>query len=214
MTISTNGKRLFIARHGETIFNLVGRMQGMDAHTPLTWDGCVQATMMGRALTPHLCKDAPLRLLASPSGRTLQTLALITGQTGHDWHEHHTDHRLREIDIGEWEGRFYKEITEEIGNFIDIEHHLFSRIAPGGESYPQIAERLHTWIGEQDFAQDMLIISHGMTARVLRGILRGLEPLAGYGAPIAPSLSQGSMVMICDGEEELIVSGDGSGEKA
>jgi probable phosphoglycerate mutase len=95
-----------------------------------------------------------------------------------------------------------------------MEHHLFSRIAPGGESYPQIAERLHQWISEQDFAQDMLIISHGMTARVLRGILRELEPLADYGAPIAPSLSQGSMVMICDGEEELIVSGDGSGEKA
>lgn len=214
MTISTNGNRLFIARHGETIFNLVGRMQGMDAHTPLTWDGCVQATMMGRALATHVDKDAPLKLLASPSGRTLQTLALIVQQTGHDWHTHQTDTRLREIDIGAWEGRFYTEIAEEVGNFVDMEHHLFSCIAPEGESYPQIAERLHQWISEQDFAQDILIISHGMTARVLRGILRGLEPLAAYGTPIAPSLSQGSMVMICNGEEELIVSGDGSGEKA
>ena len=31
--ISTNGKRLFIARHGETIFNLAGRIQGEHVHT-------------------------------------------------------------------------------------------------------------------------------------------------------------------------------------
>jgi len=186
----------------------------MDAHTPLTWEGCVQATMMGRALFPHVDADSPLRLMASPSGRTLQTMALVAAETGHDWHDHTTDGRLREIDIGEWEGRYYRDIAADIGDFVDIEHHLFTRVAPGGENYPQIAARLSEWISEQDFAQDMLIISHGMTARVLRGILRGLDPLSGYDVPIAPSLSQGSMVMICDGVETLIVSGDGSGEKA
>ena len=42
--ISTGGKRVFIARHGETVFNKIARMQGQaELHTPLTWDGCVQA---------------------------------------------------------------------------------------------------------------------------------------------------------------------------
>ncbi len=214
MGISTNGKRLFIARHGETVFNAVGRMQGMDAHTPLTWEGCVQATMMGRALASHVDGGAQLKLMASPSGRTLQTLALVAAETGHDWHDHTTDKRLREIDIGEWEGAYYKDIIADIGDFIDMEHHLFTRVAPGGENYAQIVPRLTEWLSEQEFAQDTLIISHGMTARVLRGILRGLDPIAQYDAPIAPTLSQGSMVMIRDGEEELILSGDGSGEKA
>ena len=45
--IDTNGKRLFIARHGETIFNLAGRIQGDHVHTPLTRTGFAQADEMG-----------------------------------------------------------------------------------------------------------------------------------------------------------------------
>ena len=44
--------------------------------------------------------------------------------------------------------------------------------------------------------------------------LLGLEPLEGFGAPIAPGLAQGSMVMICDGVETLVVDGAGVGEQA
>jgi glucosyl-3-phosphoglycerate phosphatase len=212
MGISTNGKRLFIARHGETVFNAVGRMQGMDAHTPLTWDGCVQALMMGRALAPRI--DGPVQLVASPSGRTLQTLGLVVGETTLDWHNHTTDNRLREIDVGEWEGRYYKDIAPDIGTLMDMEHKLFLTVAPDGEDYNAVAVRLRGWLAEQVFDQDMLIISHGMTARVLRGILLGMNILEPFGAPIARSLSQGSMVMIRDGVEEIIVSGDGSGEQA
>lgn len=212
--INTNGKRLFIARHGETVFNAVARMQGMDAHTPLTWDGCEQAAKMGEALRGHVSDPASLTLLASPSGRTLQTLALITAEINADWHDHVTDHRLREIDIGEWEGRYYHDIHAEIGDFIDEERKLFTKPAPGGEDYAQVAARLHQWIADQEFQQDMLIISHGMTARVLRGILCGHPAIEEFSAPMARSLSQGSMVVIRDGEEELIISGDGSGERA
>ncbi len=196
------------------MFNRAGRMQGMTAHTPLTWDGCVQATKMGRALAPYVENDCPLSLCASPSGRTLQTLALITEQIGHNWHAHNVDNRLREIDIGDWEGRFYTDVLAEFGDFVDKENHLFNRVAPKGENYAQIAARMREWIGEQTFENDMLIITHGMSARVLRGVLCALDQLEGYDAPIAPSLSQGSMVMICEGEEELIISGDGSDEKA
>ena len=39
--------RFFIARHGETVFNASGRMQGEAAHTPLTRAGFVQADRMG-----------------------------------------------------------------------------------------------------------------------------------------------------------------------
>jgi probable phosphoglycerate mutase len=53
-----------------------------------------------------------------------------------------------------------------------------------------------------------------MTARVLRGLLLGVEPMAQFRAPIAPSLAQGSMVMIRDGVEELVIDGSGQGERA
>ncbi len=214
MGISTNGKRLFIARHGETVFNAVGRMQGMDAHTPLTWEGCEQALRMGEALRSHVSDPASLRLVASPSGRTLQTLALVVAEINADWHSHQTDARLREIDVGEWEGQYYHALFPDPSKLMDAEHKLFKIAAPGGEDYVAVAARLQMWLGEQDFASDMLVISHGMTARVLRGLLLGLPDLASFGAPVAPSLAQGSMVMIRDGVEQLVIDGAGAGEQA
>jgi glucosyl-3-phosphoglycerate phosphatase len=214
MSISTNGKRIFIARHGETVFNAAARMQGMDAHTPLTWAGCEQAVKMGEALRGHVDDAGALQLMASPSGRTLQTLALITAEIGADWHAHETDHRLREIDIGEWEGEYYADLFPNIEDMFDAEHKLFKQYAKQGEDYVAVAARLREWLQDQAFERDMLVISHGMTARVLRALMLGMPLLEGFGAPIARSLSQGSMVMICDGQEELVISGDGSGEKA
>ena len=214
MMYSTNGKRLFIARHGETVFNAAGRMQGMYAHTPLTREGCEQATIMGAALKPHVAGGAPLSLISSPAGRTLQTLALVVEATGHDYHSNDSDVRLREIDVGEWEGRYYRDVAPDIATLMDPVHRLFIVKAPGGEDYRDVAERVTEWLGQQTFEQDMLIITHGMTARVLRGILLGLEPLEGFGAPIAPGLAQGSMVTICDGVETIVVDGAGVGERA
>lgn len=203
----TNGKRVFIARHGETVYNAAGRMQGMYAHTPLTREGCDQATDMGVALKRQIADDAPLVLISSPAGRALQTLALVVEELGRDYHSNDTDVRLREIDIGEWEGNYYKDIAPDIGTLMDKTHWLFIKKAPGGEDYRDVAERVSEWLGEQDFQSDTLIITHGMTARVLRGILLGLPLLEGFGAPIADSLPQGSMVSICDGVETLVIDG-------
>jgi broad specificity phosphatase PhoE len=214
MTISTNGKRLFIARHGETVFNAAGRMQGMYAHTPLTREGCEQASTMGAALKRHVDDATPLALISSPAGRTLQTLALVVEELGRDWHDNDTDVRLREIDVGDWDGCYYKDIAPDIRSIMDMEHKLFIKKAPGGEDYRDVAERVSEWLSEQAFEADMLVITHGMTARVLRGILLGLEPLEGFGAPIASGLAQGSMVMIRDGIETLVVDGAGMGDRA
>ena len=41
---------LYLARHAETVFNRHRRMQGNEAHTPLTRDGIAQAEAMGAAL--------------------------------------------------------------------------------------------------------------------------------------------------------------------
>ena len=214
MTWSTNGKRVFIARHGETVFNAAGRMQGMYAHTPLTREGCEQATTMGAALKPRVSGGAPLSLISSPAGRTLQTLALVVEETGHDYHSNDSDVRLREIDVGEWEGQYYRDVAPDMSTLMDPVHRLFIVKAPGGEDYRDVTERVTEWLSQQAFDHDMLIITHGMTARVLRGILLGLEHLEGFGAPIAPGLAQGSMVMICEGVETLVIDGAGVGERA
>ena len=215
MGISTNNRRLFIARHGETVFNKVARMQGQaELHTPLTWEGCVQAREMGKALSGYLGTDTRPQLWSSTAGRALQTLALIAEEINADWHQTNRDDRLLEIDVGRWSSRTYADISAEIGPIVDMEHKLFSVRPDGGEYYEDVAARLLQWINELPLDEDMLIICHGMTARVLRGVLLGIEPMERFGAPIAPSLAQGSMVMIRDGVEELVIDGSGQGERA
>ena len=212
----TNGKRLYIARHGETVYNAVARMQGQQAlHTPLTRAGFLQADAMGRAVAPWFGgKPAPI-LWSSTAGRALQTLAIVAEHVGADWHQTKADDRLQEIDVGDWSERTYAEIAEMSGPIIDHEHHLFAIKPPNGEWYDDIAFRLSSWIDEAMAEPgDAIVLMHGMSARVLRGLLLGLPNLPTFDAPIAESLPQGSMVMICDGVEQVVTLGEGAGEKA
>lgn len=200
--------RVFIARHGETVFNAAGRMQGSAQDTPLTRAGFAQAEAMGAALATYLGTGQSLRLYASPSGRALQTLAVVTEHIGADWHHATHDARLMEIDVGAWGGRTYAEIIAEQGEIMDRAATLFSVRPPGGEWYDDIAARLSDWIAAtRDDRDDRLVIMHGMSSRVLRGILLGLPVDPAFSAPIAPGLPQGTLVMIGNGAETIIKAG-------
>ena len=197
--------RIFIARHGETVFNAAKRMQGDQLDTPLTRKGFAQAEGMGVALSNWLGTRQTLSLYSSPSGRALQTLAIIAEHIGADWHGATHDARLQEIDVGEWAGRTYADIMAEQGEILDPHIALFSKRPPGGEWYDEIAARLQGWIDDTvQMRGDRLVIMHGMSSRVLRGMLLGLpvDPL--WKAPVAPSLPQGTIVMIGNGEEKII----------
>ena len=196
--------RLFIARHGQTVFNAAGRMQGATPHTPLTRAGFAQAEAMGEALRRRLGPSPRLELWASPTGRALQTLAVIAEHLELDWHEARTDERLAEIDVGEWAGRYYRDIVAEIGTIVDAEAALFSRRAPGGEWYDDIAVRLQSWLEDQDSPDERLLVMHDMSSRVLRGLLTRSPPRPHYNAPVAGRLPQGSVVEIVGGKETLL----------
>ncbi|MFD1613036.1 histidine phosphatase family protein [Sphingomonas tabacisoli] len=203
--------RFFIARHGETVFNAAGRMQGDAMDTPLTRAGFAQADAMGEGLA-HFLGDGsrPAHLWASPYGRALQTLAIVCEHIGEDWHRARRDARLSEINVGGWGGRSYAEIIAEQGDIMDRSVGLFAVRPPEGEWYDEIAARLTSWLGQHGSDDgDKLVIMHGMSSRVLRGLMTGLGADARWGAPIAPSLPQGSMVMIEDGVERVIHLGAG-----
>ncbi|MDB5714253.1 MAG: histidine phosphatase family protein, partial [Sphingomonadales bacterium] len=105
-----NGKT-WIARHGETVFNAGQRLQGDNLHTPLTRAGFAQADTMGRELLAVLGPKPALTLWASPTGRALQTLAVIAEHLELDWHGTRTDVRLSEIGMGSWGGRYYADVV-------------------------------------------------------------------------------------------------------
>jgi probable phosphoglycerate mutase len=202
--------RFFIARHGETVFNAAGRMQGDAPHTPLTRAGFAQADEMGVLLRVRLGPKPALTLWSSPAGRALQTLAIVCEHLGEDWHRARRDARLAEINVGRWGGRSYAEIVAEQGDIVDRSCGLFSVRPPEGEWYDEIAARLTSWLdahGGED--GDKLIIMHGMSSRVLRGLMTGMDVDPRWSAPIAPGLPQGSMVVIEDGVERIVHLGAG-----
>jgi len=199
--------RFLIARHAETVFNAGARMQGQMGHTPLTRAGIAQAEAMGEALAGILPPDHPVDLWASPSGRTLQTAAIIAEHLGRDYFAIRTDPRLLEIDVGDWQGRLYAEVVAEQGPIVCTERRLFTAVAPGGETYADVAARLTSWLAELDPDRDLLLISHGMTLRVLRGLLAGGEAFAD--TTIARDAPQGTIFRIEDGVESELHRGDG-----
>ena len=200
--------RDFIARHGETVFNAAARMQGDQAHTPLTRAGFAQADEMGRALRGLLGVRPALTLWASPTGRALQTLAVIAEHLELDWHAARTDDRLVEIGIGGWSGRYYREVIEEVGPVVTPEGLM--RPAPDGERYDAIARRVSGWLADtDDDPGDRLVISHGITSRVLRGLMTGADVHPEFAAPIAPGLPQGSVVLVEGGRESVVHLGTG-----
>ena len=168
--------RWFIARHGQTVFNAAGRMQGGTPHTPLTRAGFAQAEAMGRALRRRLGANPALELWASPTGRALQTLAMIAEHLELNWHQARTDPRLGEIDVGAWGGRYYRDIVAAEGEIVDDEVALFSRRPPGGEWYDDIEVRLRAWLDEQEEGPDRLLVMHDISSRVLRGLLTEATP--------------------------------------
>ncbi|HSX53807.1 MAG TPA: phosphoglycerate mutase family protein [Sphingomonas sp.] len=200
--------RDFIARHGETVFNAARRLQGDHPHTPLTRAGFAQADEMGRALRGHLGTKPKLTLWASNTGRALQTLAVIAEHLELDWHGARHDPRLTEIGMGVWGGRYYADLIPEYGEVVAAGGLL--RVAPEGERYQQIAERVGGWLDDTgDDPGDRLVIMHGISSRVLRGIMTEGEPHPEFETPIAAGLPQGSVVMIEGGVETVIHIGAG-----
>jgi glucosyl-3-phosphoglycerate phosphatase len=199
--------RIFIARHGETVFNASGRMQGQrNVHTPLTARGFAQADEMGRALACFLGTSQSLHLWSSTAGRAQQTMAIIAEHIDASWHDVRLDDRLQEIDVGDWSDKRYSDIMAEEGNIIDPETGLFNKRPPNGESYEDVAARLKSWMADtQNERGDRLVIMHGMSARVLRGLQRGLPNHVNFGAPVAENLPQGTMVMVGYEEEERVI---------
>lgn len=202
--------RDFIARHGETMFNRIGRIQGdrLDLHTPLTRRGFAQAEAIGIALSAFLGPAPALTLWSSPTGRALQTLAVVTEHLALDWHATQVDPRLIELGFGSWGGQTLADLTARHGSV--VHPHGMAIGAPDGETYPAMAARLAAWLAETAAEEgDRLILMHGLSSRVLRGLLLGLPDDAHCGVPVAERLPQGSIVMVEQGRETLIHRGMG-----
>ena len=155
---------IFIMRHGETVWNRSGRFQGRQ-DSPLTETGRRQALRQRDILRAN--GVVPGAVYCSPQGRARQTVDLICGGRG----DIRLDARLQEIDFGLWEGLTRNEVGQQIGN--SGASGLWQFASPGGESFAAIAGRVAHFL--DDLQDKAIIVTHGTTSQVLRGLCMGLD---------------------------------------
>lgn len=164
---------MYLVRHGETLWNREGRVQG-HLDSPLSPRGEDQARRVGRALRPLV--DDDFAMVSSPLGRTRQTAAIISTALARDPVACRHDDRLKEITWGEWDGLTREEIEIQSPGELDlrrIEHWTYP--PPGGESYEMLAARVALWLDEVPAVARLVVVAHGAMGRVLRGLYAGLS---------------------------------------
>ena len=141
---------LVFVRHGVTDMTVTHRLSGSSKPgPPLNAAGKVQAAKAADAIYRigrRTWERAPKvgRIIASPMTRTQDTAEAVGRRLGL---KVETDARLKEIDFGEWEGLTGDEISERFGDA--IHQWRFGQLAPpGGESIPDVGERLNGLIEE------------------------------------------------------------------
>jgi len=160
---------IYYIRHGETAWNVLGRLQGAQ-DIPLNDLGRRQAASAGAILGGLLARDghdrAGLAYVASPLGRALATMELVRGALDLPPRDYAIDARLREIAYGTWEGSTLAEAQiADPALFAERQSEKWTVSAPGGESYVDVERRMRDWYGE--LQSDTVTVAHGGTARAL-----------------------------------------------
>lgn len=156
---------LYFVRHGETDWNVEARLQGQ-RDVPLNDFGRVQAEEVGRRLRELVSHPEDLDYVASPLGRTRETMERLREAIGLHPPAYRTDERLKELTFGNWEGLTWKEVRERDpkgARARDADKWGF--VPPQGESYAMLAERVAPFL--ESLTRDSVVVSHGGVARVL-----------------------------------------------
>lgn len=165
---------LYLIRHGETEFNVEGRLQGCACDSPLTAKGKDQARQVGAILRGILPAAPAWKLVSSPLGRTRATAEIVLEVLGRARDGYETDDRLRELDFGDWTGLRMADVEQERpAEWSARAADPWNVPPPGGETYAQVAARVAAWSAEQ--AAEVVAVAHGVVGRILRGVALGLD---------------------------------------
>lgn len=165
-------RRVIVWRHGQTDWNVAGRLQGQ-TDTMLNATGRAQAAEMAS----RLAVLNPTRIVSSDLQRASATAAALSRIVDVPVE---TDVRLREVAFGEREGLTRHEIRER---YPDLEAR-FRRgeevVSPGGETHVDAAERfcavLREVVAVMDKDETAVLVAHGAVIRVGICAFIGLPP--------------------------------------
>jgi len=155
--------RFALVRHGQTDWNLAGRYQGQ-TDQPLNAAGLEQA----RQLADHLNGRRFDAIYASSLQRARATAEVIARRLGLALN---IDPRLKEVNLGEWEGLTVPEIKARYADTWEARQTDPEHIPPpGGETVVEVGERMVQ--AADEIAQrwpdgHVLVVAHGMALATL-----------------------------------------------
>ena len=203
--------KLYVVRHGRSAGNLPGRMTGWSEH-PLTRLGTAQARRVAARLAPLgpmpvYTSDLPraldtARLIAArgapPPAVTAETAAPAQAAVGVV-----ADRRLREIDLGDYEGRSWDDFVADRELAGAFAREPFTTTLPGGESLGMVRERVlaaFEEITQGEHAVACLVCHDGPIRTILNHIL-GIPPERHW----AISTSHGGLTLLEASEDWISV---------
>ena len=188
-------KHLYIVRHGNT-FDKGDTVLRVGGRTDLNLS--VSGELQAGALAAHFAdfERGPVRVIAGPLKRTLQTAQTISEAIGLD--EVETDERLREIDYGPDEGKPEDEVIARIGEAALAAWESEARVPKGWQVDP--AGLVQVW-------KDLLIETHHGRGDVIavtsNGVARFALEAAGAAGKAPLKLRTGAYGVIAVREFDL-----------
>ncbi len=169
---------VYYVRHGETDWNVAGRLQG-HRDIPLNDRGRGQAAHCGDILRDLFARDGrdlhSLAYVSSPLRRATETMELARTAMGLPAAGYIRDPRLIEIAFGDWEGSTIALLhRNDPVRISQREHDKWHFRPPNGESYEMVADRMRAWYAS--LTGDVVATSHGGTCRGLMACLGVAKP--------------------------------------
>lgn len=193
-------RRIFLVRHGETDWNLAGRLQGSH-DIPLNDLGREQAADTARVIDRLSGDPHPLAYVASPLSRASQTMQIMRAELGLPPDDFRREPRLKEINFGRWEGYSWPELRRRDPATLALrDADPWNYVPPGGESYLMLCARVIAAINEID--RDTVVVSHGGVVRAMLHMLAGMPPEQAVELPVR----QGAVYLIEDGAFEMTMA--------
>lgn len=198
-TTVTTKTEMILVRHGETIWNAEGRVQGQ-GDSPLTVRGMAQAKAVGKRLQ----HERFTALYASHLGRVIDTARQIAAVTGHAIT---IDERLQERAYGIFEGLTHAEaMVKHAAVYQEYKTNFSPDFAiPQAESTRQMLTRgqaVFRELAERHPGERIVVVSHGSFLRFVLSDILGV-PL---GAKQGFRLANGSLSEVVYEEGEWSVT--------
>ena len=204
--------KLVFVRHGDA-FDVAGRCIG---HTDvaLSEEGALSvhrlmAETSAEFASDHVSGARSLSIASSDLQRAVQTAEIVANSLALPYT---TDVRLREMNFGEWDGRWWSELETADGERLRAWMENWTEIAsPGGEAVAELQVRVNSWLEDyhvisSGIDRTVIVISHAGFIRAALCQLLAIPISQMFDIPV--SHARATTVMLTNDRAPVLVTAD------